>query len=267
MAPAEPVFRSDRESLMTALMEIVRSQLRQGVAGADFLDAADRFSREVSPSVPGLERRELLANGDQSYTLLARFTSRVHFDAAPAAIGSHPAADAFSACIDFETFTIETYDIVQSVDLISNATDPGASPPPLVLAAGEGISYDWSKDHVVVKTPLEFTGGRVTLVEDTLKPGFHLPRHRHHGMVEIFYVLAGEALFKFDDATTTATVGMTISILKDVWHEVSTVNGARLLTIFTPGGFDHYLAELAALDATDIEDEAVVTALAHKYDL
>jgi hypothetical protein len=60
---------------------------------------------------------------------------------------------------------------------------------------------------------------------------------------------------------------MTISIPKDVWHEVSSVNGARLLTIFTPGGFDHYLAELAALDASDIEDEAIVKALGHKYDL
>jgi hypothetical protein len=40
---------------MAALTEFVRFQLRQGAAEADFLAAADRFSREVSPSGPGLE--------------------------------------------------------------------------------------------------------------------------------------------------------------------------------------------------------------------
>ena len=118
---------------------------------------------------------------------------------------------------------------------------------------------------VVVKTPLELTSGRVTLVEDTLKPGFHLPRHRH--MVEIFHILEGEAIFEFEDGTAIATTGMTISIPKDVWHEVSTVNGARLLTIFTPGGFDHYLSELAALSEQDIQSEAIVKALNERYDL
>lgn len=251
---------------MTAVLEIVRFRLRDGVTDTDFLTAADRFSREVSPSVPGLERRELLSTGEHSYSLHARFTSREHFEAAPAAIGSHPAASAFSACIDFDTFHVESHPMVQSVDLTSNTADP-VGLPPLVLAADEGTSYDWSKDHVVIKTPLELTGGRVTLVEDTLKPGFHLPRHRHRHMVEIFHILEGEAIFEFEDGTTTATAGMTISIPKDVWHEVSTANGARLLTIFTPGGFDHYLAELDALNEEDIQSEAIVKALNERYDL
>ncbi len=86
-------------------------------------------------------------------------------------------------------------------------------------------------------------------------------------MVEIFHILEGEALFVFDHGTTIATAGMTISIPKDAWHEVSSANGARLLTIFTPGGFDHYLAELAALSETDIENESIVKALNSKYDL
>jgi quercetin dioxygenase-like cupin family protein len=251
---------------MTAVIEIVRFRLRDGVTDTDFLAAADRFSREVSPTVPGLERRELLATGDHSYTLRARFTSQEHLEAAPSAIGSHPAARAFSACIDFDTFHMESHPIVQSVELTTNAADP-VGLGPLILAADEGTSYDWSRDHVVVKTPLELTGGRVTLVEDTLKPGFHLPRHRHRHMVEIFHILEGEAVFEFEDGTTPATAGMTISIPKDVWHEVSTVNGARLLTIFTPGGFDHYLAELAALSEQDIQSEAIVKALKEKYDL
>ncbi len=251
---------------MTAIMEIVRFNLKPGVTDAEFLVAAERFSHEVSPSVPGLERRELLSTGERSYILNARFTSMEHFTAAPAVIGSHPVADAFTACIDFDTFEIETHTIVQSVDIGMLRDDP-IGLVPLILAADEGTSYDWSKDHVVVKTPLELTGGRVTLVTDILKSGFHLPRHRHNRMVEIFHILDGEATFGFDSGTTIATTGMTISIPRGAWHEVSSATGARLLTIFTPGGFDHYLAELAALSKTDIQDESIVQALGAKYDL
>ena len=199
---------------MTAVIEIVRFRLHEGVTDTDFLAAAA----------------------------------------------------AFSAFIDFDTFQIESHPIVQSVELTSNTADP-VGLAPLVLAAHEGTGYDWSNDRVVVNTPLELTDGRVTVVEDTLKPGFHLPRHRHRHMVEIFHILEGEAIFEFEDATTTANTGMTISIPKDVWHEVSTANGARLLTIFTPGGFDHYLAELAALSEHDIQSEAIVKAIGERYGL
>ncbi len=83
---------------MPAVMEIVRFQLREGVTDEKLLAAAERFSRKVSPSLPGLERRELLATGEHSYLLLDRFASRQHFDEAPAAIGTNPLAEAFTAC-------------------------------------------------------------------------------------------------------------------------------------------------------------------------
>jgi hypothetical protein len=52
-------------------------------------------------------------------------------------------------------------------------------------AARTGKSYDWSSDHVLVKSTLDLSDGRVTL-EDRLKPGFHLARHHHRWMIEIF---------------------------------------------------------------------------------
>jgi quercetin dioxygenase-like cupin family protein len=61
-----------------------------------------------------------------------------------------------------------------------------------IVPAGGGQDYDWSNDHVYVKTPRSMTEVRVTVVEDTLKPGFDLARHYHKKMVEIFYVLHGE---------------------------------------------------------------------------
>jgi quercetin dioxygenase-like cupin family protein len=63
---------------------------------------------------------------------------------------------------------------------------------PHVIEAGQGTDYDWSQDHISVKTPAALTDGRVTVVGDVLKPGFHLPAHRHLSMVEIFFIIEGD---------------------------------------------------------------------------
>ena len=44
-----------------------------------------------------------------------------------------------------------------------------------IVLPGQGKSYDWSKDHVFVKAAHDLSDGRLTLVEDTLKPGFSSP--------------------------------------------------------------------------------------------
>jgi hypothetical protein len=45
-----------------------------------------------------------------------------------------------------------------------------------IIGSGQGRDYDWSSDHIFVKTASDWTGGRIAVVEDSLKPGFHLPR-------------------------------------------------------------------------------------------
>ncbi len=136
-----------------------------------------------------------------------------------------------------------------------------------VVGAGEGPNYDYSQDQVTVKTPLELTDGRVTVVEDTLKPGFHLPRHHHRSMVEIFYILEGEVTFEFPDETIVAMPGTTVTVPPDTRHAVTCPAGGRLITIFTPGGFDRYLAELAELTATQLADADLVRQLGERYDI
>ena len=136
-----------------------------------------------------------------------------------------------------------------------------------LVPTGGGLDYDWSNDHVFIKTPLELTDGRVTVVEDILKPGFHLATHHHRAMVEIFYVLEGEVTFRFDDETVVATPGATVSVPANARHEVDCPAGGRLITIFTPGGFDHYLAGLAALTPAELADAALLSSLAERYDI
>jgi len=135
-----------------------------------------------------------------------------------------------------------------------------------VIRPGEGLHYDWTKDHIVVKTTLGLTDGRVTVVEDTLKPGFHLPRHHHKRTVEIFYVLDGEFTLVFDDETVIATAGTTVNVPTEVWHEASSPVGAKLITVFTPGGFDQYMAELAAMTEQQLADAALMATLGETHD-
>jgi len=135
-----------------------------------------------------------------------------------------------------------------------------------IIGSGQGRDYDWSSDHIFVKTGSNSTGGRVAVVEDTLKPGFHLPRHYHKEMTETFYILDGEVVFRFDDETVVATPGTTVNVPPRVRHDVTCENGGKLLTIFTPGGFDKYLEEMASLSEEQLEDDELMTVLAEKYD-
>jgi quercetin dioxygenase-like cupin family protein len=136
-----------------------------------------------------------------------------------------------------------------------------------IVLPGQGKSYDWSKDHVFVKSTLDLSDGRLTLVEDTLKPGFFLARHHHRKMIEIFYVLDGEVEFAFDDERVVATPGTTLNVPPGVWHEVTSAGGAKLLTIFSPGGFDAYLEELVSLTEAQYADGAFMTSIAERYDI
>lgn len=87
-----------------------------------------------------------------------------------------------------------------------------------IIPAGGGDNYDWANDHVYVKAPLEVSDGRVTLVEDTLKPGFLLARHHHRTMLEIFYILDGVVTFTYDDEVVEAAAGSTVIVPPGVWH-------------------------------------------------
>lgn len=137
----------------------------------------------------------------------------------------------------------------------------------IMIPAGEGDQYGWSQDHLLVKVPHTLTNGHLTVVEDTLKPGFHLARHYHKSIVEIFYILDGKVEFEFDDQTVLAKPGTTICIPPTTWHAVSCPAGACLLTLFSPGGFEDYLAEVKALTPEQLADEFLLTALAEQHDI
>lgn len=136
--------------------------------------------------------------------------------------------------------------------------------PPTVLEKGQGQTYDWSQDCVCIKVPTQATDGRMTLVEDQLKPGFFLKNHYHKQMTEVFYILEGQVTFKFTNSEISAVAGSTVTVPPLTWHEVSSASGCRLLTAFSPGGFDQYLSEIATLSEFS---DATMNALDERYDI
>ncbi|MEM7571788.1 MAG: cupin domain-containing protein [Bacteroidota bacterium] len=135
------------------------------------------------------------------------------------------------------------------------------------IAQGQGENYDYAQDHCYIKLSSRDTNGELCLIEDTLKPGFHLARHHHKRMTEVFYMLEGEMELVFDDQTVVLRAGDTITVPPNVWHEAKCAAGGRMLTIFKNGQFDLFLEELSKMTAEDFADADLMKTVSEKYDI
>lgn len=132
---------------------------------------------------------------------------------------------------------------------------------------GGGENYDYSQDHCFIKVSSKDTNGELCLIEDTLKKGFHLKRHHHKIMTEVFYMLEGEMELVFDDETILLKEGDTITVPPNVWHEALCKNGGKMLTIFKNGQFDVFLEELSTLGKDDFSNKEFMQAFSAKFDI
>lgn len=136
-----------------------------------------------------------------------------------------------------------------------------------IVKNGEGENYNYSQDHCFIKLSSRHTNGELNFVEDTLKPGFHLARHHHKIMLEVFYILEGEVEFTFDDEVTLAKAGDTVTVPPNVWHAASCKEGGKMLTIFQNGRFDQYLERLSQMSESDFENQELMKAISAEYDI
>ena len=135
------------------------------------------------------------------------------------------------------------------------------------IRKGEGKNYNYSQDHCYIKLSSRDTNGELCIIEDTLKPGFHLKRHHHKIMTEVFYILEGEMELIFDNETTILKEGDTITVAPNVWHEAKCHNGGKMLTIFKNGAFDVFLEELSKMTADDFSNKAYMKSVSEKFDI
>ena len=132
---------------------------------------------------------------------------------------------------------------------------------------GEGENYNYSQDHCFIKLSSRDTNGELCIIEDTLKPGFHLNRHHHKIMTEVFYILEGEMELIFDKETIVLRDGDTITVPPNVWHEAKCENGGKMLTIFKNGEFDIFLEQLSTMTADDFSNEEFMRSFSAKFDI
>ena len=138
------------------------------------------------------------------------------------------------------------------------------------LPPNTGPNYNWSNDHTYVKVSSADTNGAYTLMEDNLKSSFELGLHLHRHHAETFYILEGSVDFYVDGTWLTAEPGATLHIPPGVPHAAAVAKGsegARMLMIFQPSGFDKFLAEMAQMTEADFADEAKMAALNERYDI
>ncbi|MEL6192192.1 MAG: cupin domain-containing protein [Bacteroidota bacterium] len=136
-----------------------------------------------------------------------------------------------------------------------------------VIRKGGGEDFDYSQDHCYVKLSSHDTHGELSMVEDTMKPGFYLGRHHHKIMTEIFYILEGEIELIFDDQTVVGKPGDTITVPPNVWHAASCKDGGKMLTIFKNGQFDLYLKRLSEMTDEDFADAEKMKAVSAEFDI
>lgn len=135
------------------------------------------------------------------------------------------------------------------------------------IPKGEGENYNYSQDHCFIKLSSRQTNGELCLIEDTLKPGFHLKRHHHKIMTEVFYMLEGALELIFDDETILLREGDTITVPPNVWHEAKCADGGKMLTIFKNGEFDIFLEQLSTMTDDDFANPELMKSFSAKFDI
>ena len=118
-----------------------------------------------------------------------------------------------------------------------------------MLAPGEGERYS-PPGHpaVALKAGASATLGAYSLLEFTVA-GNGPPMHVHHDAEEAFYVLDGEITIRIGTETIQAIAGSFVLIPRETPHTFDNASDhpSRMLTIFSPPGFEQFFPQVAAL--------------------
>jgi mannose-6-phosphate isomerase-like protein (cupin superfamily) len=110
------------------------------------------------------------------------------------------------------------------------------------------------------------TGGTLSILCVTAPPHSGPPSHIHAAEDEVFIILSGTVDFAVGDRRLTCGPLQTAFVPRGVAHSFRTgPQGARGLTILTPGGFEGFFADMAALDLSLPADMEAVRAIAGRY--
>lgn len=114
------------------------------------------------------------------------------------------------------------------------------------IASREVVPSYWMVDSLwSVLAPAEATGGALTVLDQLMPRRSGPPPHVHDRLHEYFYLLDGEIRFQVGQELTTARTGSLLSIPAGTVHGFAvTSDTARVLNLYTPGGFTEQIGYL-----------------------
>ena len=140
------------------------------------------------------------------------------------------------------------------------------------VADNEGEATWFAGALLVHKADATSTDGRFDLLDQTMPPGYAVPRHVHHAEDEAWYLLGGEVTFYCGEQEFTAAKGSWVFAPRDIPHTFKAgPRGARALTFASPSGFARFVDEFGepaptrSLPPPAPIDEGRLVALAQKY--
>ncbi len=119
----------------------------------------------------------------------------------------------------------------------------------VVLLPGQGERIEAGASTAVMKATAETTGGAFSISEATFPAGMQgPPPHAHNHTTDTFYVLEGTLHVTVGDREIDAPAGSYILVPPGIVHTFANTSDApvRFLNINAPGGWEHYLRDLAA---------------------
>jgi len=119
----------------------------------------------------------------------------------------------------------------------------------------------------IVTVSPEATGGALSVCEMPVAVGYMVPTHTHRDTDEWSYVLEGRIGARVGDDEFTAGPGSWIlkpsGVMYTFWNAGPAP--ARIIELLTPGRFERFFRQIAALASRDELDDAVMRVLAAEY--
>ena len=140
---------------------------------------------------------------------------------------------------------------------------------PTILERGQGERIGSGAAGTRVLATAETTGGGFTVTETTIPAGFPgPPRHRHVAMTDAFYVLDGVLTVHVDGRANDVGSGSFVCVPPGTVHTFSnrSERPVTFLNINSPGGWERYLRDIAALMNGGAPDPALWREVIDRHD-
>lgn len=107
-------------------------------------------------------------------------------------------------------------------------------------------TFDLRADRFRVRVSGEAVGGRYSVVETLARQGSELPLHVHSLEDELLLVLEGQLSVRLGRSEHRLQAGEALRLPRGVPHALRLDSEtARLLSVYSPAGFEHYLEAVA----------------------